>query len=174
MNSAEKLLEKYPDAPVEKTTFELDETNFAAQVNKNTHRNAEGGAIGIVWIGKSAIVLVRRTGLHQGWALIGGTVDNGEEFDKAFVREAKEEAAVDVMVDRLLVLDKRTFVSPSGDSYSMNLAVFEATATVGQTATTTAMARNEELEVGIFETTALPPTMIFKDKARVEMAIASR
>lgn len=174
MSSEERLLAKYPDAEIVETEIEIDEVNFAAQVNKNTARNAEGGAIGIVWIGKTAIVLVRRTGMHSGWSLPGGTVENGEDFDAAFMRETEEETSVAATINRLLLLDKRVFVSPSGQKYAMNLAIFEATAGLDQTAVTTDLAKEEELEVGVFEYTSLPETMIFKDKERIEAAILNR
>lgn len=174
MSSIENLLAIYPDAEIAETTIEIGEDDFTAQVAKNARSNAEGGTLGVVWVGKAAIVLVRRSGMHAGWALPGGTVEAGEDFDKAFLREVKEETSVSATLDRLLLLDRRVFVSPSGERLPLDLAVFEATAEPDQTAKTTAMAVDEGLEVATFGIDEIPSSMIFKDKERVELAIASR
>jgi 8-oxo-dGTP diphosphatase len=48
------------------------------------------------------VVLVRRKFPPPGWALPGGFVDEGETFEAAAVREAKEETGLDVTLTDLL------------------------------------------------------------------------
>ncbi len=174
MSSVENLLEKYPEAEVIESIIKIDEANFQAQRNKILQRNSEGASIGVVWMDMASIVLARRLGLHPGWALPGGTVERNEDFDAAFLREIYEETSVKALIDRLLLLDRRLFVSPTGDTQALNLAVFEATAIPKQTAITTDDAHREGLEVQTFVTNALPEIMIFKDKQRTEMIINGR
>ena len=49
---------------------------------------------------------------------------------------------------------------------------FEATAEPNQTAKTTAIAVDESLEVKTFDVAEIPENMIFKDRERIELAIA--
>ncbi len=44
-------------------------------------------------------------------------------------------------------MDCRTFISPKGEKYSFDLAVFGATAELGQSAKTTPLAIEEGLEI---------------------------
>jgi len=175
MTSRETLLAKYPNTPLTTIRQELDEETFQIQKQKHESRNAEGGAIGIIWAGTTEIVLVRRLGkLHAGWALIGGTVEQGKLFDDAFLQEAKEEAGVDVRIERLVTLEQKVFVSPSGQELSMDLAVFEATILAGQHITQTHEAAEEGLEVNVFPYDAPPAEMILGDKAKLEQVTRER
>ena len=42
------------------------------------------------------IVLIERLNIPYGWAIPGGFIDYGESAEKAAIREAKEEASLDV------------------------------------------------------------------------------
>jgi ADP-ribose pyrophosphatase YjhB (NUDIX family) len=171
----ETLLAKYPNAPITTVRQELDEETFSMQKQKHESRNAEGGAIGVIWANEADVVLARRLGkLHAGWALIGGTVEQGQLFDVAFLQEAKEEAGVDVHIERLVALEQKVFVSPSGQELQMDLAVFEGVIADGQHVTRTPEAVAENLEVAVFPCNALPAEMILGDKAKLEKVIQER
>lgn len=58
------------------------------------------------------IVLIERKNPPHGWALPGGFVDYGESFERAAVREAKEETSLDV-VD---LQQFRTYSDPNRDA----------------------------------------------------------
>jgi len=174
MSTINSLLEKYPDTNIVETTFHIEQTDFDMQVAKNKSRNAEGGTLGVVWVSNEEIVLVNRSGMHPGWALPGGTVEYGEDFDVAFLREVEEETAVVAAIKRLLTVDRRLFISPSGKEYKFDLAVFEATSTQGQQARTTDMAVEEGLTVATFNASDLPTDMIFNDRDRIEQALVLR
>lgn len=60
-------------------------------INKNSRYPAEG----------KLILLISRKNAPLGWALPGGFVDEGESFEHAAVREAKEEVSLDVWLDEL-------------------------------------------------------------------------
>jgi len=175
MTSREVLLAKYPDASITTVRQELDEETFQIQKQKHESRNAEGGAIGVIWAGNAEIVLARRLGkLHAGWALVGGTVEQGQKFDDAFLQEAKEEAGVDIRIERLVILEQKVFVSPSGQELHMDLAVFEGTILEGQHITQTPEAAEEGLEVKVFPYNTPPVEMILGDKAKLEQVIRER
>ena len=53
------------------------------------------------------ILVVRTTYLGPGWMLPGGRVERGETPHGAAARETKEETGLDVVVDRLLLVDAR-------------------------------------------------------------------
>lgn len=160
-----------------KVTQELDSRTFAVQKLKHEQRQAEGGAIGIVWLG-SAVVLVRRarTVLHPGWALPGGTVEKGQRFDEAFIREVQEETGIVSSLDdtRLLVAEEKTFCSPSGEKFLMHVAVFETTAHPNQRVAKTLEAQEEGLEVRLFSIDTLPKEMILRDREKLDLAIAAK
>lgn len=61
----------------------------------NSHRNPLPTVDIIIELDDS-IVLIKRKNPPYGWALPGGFVDYGESFEKAALREAKEETGLDV------------------------------------------------------------------------------
>lgn len=172
----ESLLERYPGTHVVSVRQPLDEATFQAQKIKHEQRQAEGGAIGVVWAGANAVVLARRTrkDLHPGWSLLGGTVENGQEFDDAFEREVLEEAGIRIHIKRLALAEQKVFVSPGGQELPMNLAVFEATAQPGESIVATLEAEAEGLEVKEFPLDELPAEMALKDRDKLESMMAAR
>lgn len=173
-SSYERLLTDYPDAEHHDVVQALDTSQFSAQKHKHLSRGTEGGAIGVVWLASGELVLSRRTVLHPGWALIGGTVERGEGFDEAFIREVKEETALDVTVNRLVTVEHKVFVSPAGEKLPMLLAVFEAMALPAQRPHLTVDAIREGLEIEVFSPGRLPAQMALQDRAKLQLITAQR
>ena len=173
MKSAEKLLAKYPGVKIVEVEQELDQATFDAQKMKHEARNAEGGVIGTVWFDDVTFILTKRSGLHAGWALIGGTVENEETFDDAFLREVEEETGVKAKIGRVLLLEHKTFISPSGERLNMDVVLVEATALDGQKILETPGAEQEGLIVKSFDTSSIPSEMILMDREKLELLIES-
>jgi 8-oxo-dGTP pyrophosphatase MutT (NUDIX family) len=75
------------------------------------------------------VMLVRHTGHHDGWAVLGGAVEVGESPAEAAIREAREEIGIEIRLRRLLdVLGGRDYevTYPNGDRAAYVTAVYEA------------------------------------------------
>lgn len=174
MKSVEALLDQYPDTEIVEVEQELDQASFDAQKTKHEVRDAEGGAIGTVWLDDNTFILTKRSGLHAGWALIGGTVEKGEMFDKAFLREIEEEAGVKAKLSRVVLLERKTFISPSNERLNMNVALIEAVALEGQRIRETKDANEEGLVVESFDKNNIPTEMILRDREKLQLLVESR
>jgi 8-oxo-dGTP diphosphatase len=100
----------------------------------------------IILDGNDHIVLVRRA-IQPGygkWVCPGGFVDRGEEVVAAAVREAREEAGVEIRIDRLLNVYSYPGVAPV-------IIVYVATMTGG-----TLTCDDECLEVRLFASAEIP------------------
>ena len=83
------------------------------------------------------VLLVRHTGHHDGWAVLGGAVEIGESPARAAVRETREEIGVEVRLTRLLdVLGGPDYEVryPNGDRVAYVTAVYQAEITDGSPA----------------------------------------
>lgn len=174
MSSRSELINNYPNPSTATERVALDQASFDAQKLKHVSRNAGGGAIGIIWLNDNSVVLARRTNLHPGWSLIGGTVEHGQSFEDAFIREAKEETGLHIHICRLVLLVQKLFISPSNQELEMDLAVFEANANAGQEIQLTPEAKSEGLEVKAFDINELPAEMIMKDREKLDIVIAGK
>ena len=79
--------------------------------------------------GASRMLLVRHTGHHDGWAVLGGAVELGESPAETAIREAREEIGAEVRLNRLLgVLGGPDYevTYPNGDRAAYVTAVYEA------------------------------------------------
>lgn len=75
------------------------------------------------------VLLVRHAGHHDGWAVLGGAVEIGENPADAAIREAREEIGAEVRLRRLLdVLGGPDYevIYPNGDRAAYVAAVYEA------------------------------------------------
>jgi ADP-ribose pyrophosphatase YjhB (NUDIX family) len=174
MQSIDRLRATYPDIEIVTVEQRLDEATFIAQKSKHEARSAEGGAIGTVWLDDGSFVLTKRSGLHAGWALIGGTVEQGEAFDEAFLREIREETGIQATISRVLLLEYKTFVSPAGSRLQMPVVLLEAIALEGQGIVETKEAHDEGLLVEAFNVHTIPQEMILKDREKLQLLIESR
>lgn len=162
-----RLLQRYPDTPVLQVEQPTDEQNFAKQKVKRHEYPIEGGAIGIISMPDSRIILAKRSGPNSGWALPGGRVEIGEEFDGALVREVLEETGVSIAIKTLLIIEHKTFISPSSECQSIWLSVFSAR-TMGESLPyQTEDAIKEGLEIGTFHFDSLPQDMLHSDKQKI-------
>ena len=103
-------------------------------------------AVGTIVVADDRLVLVRRA-IEPGyglWVFPGGYVDRGEEVQAAAIREAKEEAGLDVRIDGLLNIY-------SYAHRSLIVIVYGATAIGGELC-----ADEECLEARLFERNEIP------------------
>lgn len=162
-----KLIRQYPKVRLIRADQPLSEIDFQAQKYKHFSRRALGGAIGIIRNARSQIVLVKRSGMHAGWALPGGTVEEGEDFSAAFRREISEEIGVSLDDVNLFELERKKFISPQGERFDFLLAVFEARMLEGELPGPTDDAIAEGLEVTLFLPADIPSAMILGDRQKL-------
>jgi len=165
----EKLINKFPTARVISIVQEISEADFELQRYKHLSRNALGGAVGIITTPSQEIILVERTGMHAGWALPGGTVENGEDFQEAYEREIVEEIGIQLYDTSLFVLEKKEFRSPAGKSLDFLLAVFNSHTNIYNLPEATSDAISEGLASKIFHARHLPEKMILSDRNKIKM-----
>lgn len=78
----------------------------AAGLFGGRYRRIEG-AHALVTDRDDRILVVRTTYLGPGWMLPGGRVEHGETPHEAAARETREETGIDVVIERLLLVDAR-------------------------------------------------------------------
>ncbi len=162
------LARQYPSAKLTKAVQPLPEADFEAQKYKHFSRRALGGAIGIIRNARGEIVLAKRSGMHAGWSLPGGTVEEGEDFSVAFRREILEEIGVSLDKLDLIEIERKTFISPHGESFDFALAVFEASMGDEELPAPTDDALAEGLEIALFDPAHIPAEMILGDRQKLE------
>ncbi len=113
-----------------------------------------GGAALFVRDDEGRILMERRSDCGL-WGLIGGRIDRGETVEQAGVREAKEEAGLDVRVERLVGVYsnplRRTVTFPDNVVQLLDV-VMEASIVGGELAIS-----EESLELRFFALDDLPP-----------------
>ena len=75
------------------------------------------------------VLLVRHTGHHDGWAVLGGCIDPGEAPEDAAVREAREEIGAQIRLRSLLGVfggPDYEVTYPNGDRTAYVTAAYEA------------------------------------------------
>ena len=165
-----ELLERYPKYEIVNVNERLSQKDFDDQKEKQTLSPIHGGAIGVITTADGRVVLTHRTKPHGGWALPGGRVEHGEEFDQAFIREAEEECGIRVKVEGLVSFEDKHFLSPRGEIITFYLAVFRAT--TADVPYQTEEATKEGLEIAVFPLSGLPENMVLKDKEKIESVLA--
>ncbi len=111
--------------------------------------------------------MVRRSQVHEGWALPGGMVENGETFSEAFEREIMEEVGIKVLETKLAMLEAKTFVSPSQERFQFLLAVYTGRMQEKNLPELTSEAIKEGLEVVLFSPNQIPANMILGDRDKL-------
>lgn len=172
LTSLDTLRQSYPNAKLVDVRHRLNEQDFHDQKTKQLMTPIEGASIGVVWVGDGKIVLTSRTRPHKGWALPGGKVEAGERFDDAFLREIEEETGLKAAIQRLLLIERKVFVSPGGEELPIILAIYEAEAS-GQSVVATQDAVEEGIVAQVFDIDGLPGEMILQDKDKIRLAMES-
>ena len=106
----------------------------------------------IIEIESKGIVLIKRKNPPHGWALPGGFVDYGEPLEEAAVREAKEETDLDVK----LIKQFHTYSGPDRDPRHHSISTVYIAKAKG-----TPQAKDDAMEIGIFDTLNLPNKIAF-------------
>ncbi|MGM4912369.1 NUDIX hydrolase [Rhizobium sp. 768_B6_N1_8] len=145
----------------------MQETDFETQKHKHFSRRALGGAIGIVHNARGQIVLAKRSGMHAGWSLPGGTVEEGEDFSAAFRREISEEIGVSLDLVDLIEVERKKFISPQGETFDFLLTVFEARMREEELPGPMDDAIAEGLEIALFYPADIPSEMILGDRQKL-------
>ena len=98
------------------------------------------------------IVLIERRNPPPGWAIPGGFVDVGEEVERAAVREAREEIALDVTLTALLGV----YSDPQRDRRGHTVSVVYVAEARG-----TPRAQDDAAAVAVFSPEGLPENLAF-------------
>ena len=168
-----KLISKFPTAIIISAMQEVSEADFELQSHKHLSRQALGGAVGIIITPSREIVLVERTGMHAGWALPGGTVEKGEDFQEAYEREIIEEIGIQLHKTTLFMLERKEFRSPSGKSLNFLLAIFNSHTNTDSLPKATPDAIREGLVSKKFQAGHLPEKMILGDRNKINLFMDS-
>lgn len=91
--------------------------------------------------GREGIVLIKRKNPPFGWALPGGFVDYGETLEEAAVREAKEETALDIQLERQF----HTYSDPTRDPRQHTITTVYLATSYGEP-----KAQDDAKKIGIF------------------------
>ncbi len=110
----------------------------------------------IIEVGSKGIILIKRKNPPYGWAIPGGFVDYGESLEKAAVREAKEETNLDVK----LIRQFHTYSDPKRDPRHHSISTVYIAKAKG-----IPKAKDDALEIGIFNETNLPDEIVFDHRS---------
>ncbi len=113
----------------------------------------------IIEIESRGIVLIKRKNPPPGWAIPGGFVDYGESLQEAAVREAKEETNLAVT----LVRQFHTYSDPKRDPRHHSISTVYIAKAEG-----VPQAKDDALEIGIFNELNLPDEIAFDHRSILE------
>jgi ADP-ribose pyrophosphatase YjhB (NUDIX family) len=119
----------------------------------------------IIEVGSKGIVLIKRKNPPYGWAIPGGFVDYGESLEVAAVREAKEETNLDVK----LIRQFHTYSDPKRDPRHHSISTVYIAKAKG-----VPKAKDDALEIGIFNETNLPDEIAFDHREILKDYFKSR
>ncbi len=147
----------------------LSQADFDRQMQKHMDHGQTGGALGVLMTTASKVVLIKRTGLHSGWAIPGGTIEEGEEAEDALRRELSEELGFSPTELTHAAIEEKIFRSPKGEELRFDLHVF-----VGRLDFDFEEMPAPEGEVDIecvraFDYDMLPDEMILSDRKKLDL-----
>ena len=113
-------------------------------------------------------VLLQKSRDTNDWRLIGGIIDPGERPADCAVREVKEEAGIDVRVERIIGVHARPLVIyPNGDKVSFVSTSFLCRASSGEPQ----VCDDESLEMRYFPQHSLPKLPAL-DRQLIDLALS--
>jgi ADP-ribose pyrophosphatase YjhB (NUDIX family) len=110
----------------------------------------------IIEIEPKGIVLIKRKNPPYGWAIPGGFVDYGESLEKAAIREAKEETNLRVEI----IKQFHTYSDSKRDPRHHSISTVYIAKAKG-----IPKAKDDALEIGIFNESNLPDEMAFDHRS---------
>ncbi len=110
----------------------------------------------IIEFGSKGIVLIKRKNPPYGWAIPGGFVDYGESLEEAAVREAEEETNLKIK----LIKQFHTYSDPRRDPRHHSISTVFIARAQGKP-----NARDDALEIGIFNESNLPEEIAFDHRS---------
>ncbi|RPJ04947.1 MAG: NUDIX hydrolase [Deltaproteobacteria bacterium] len=113
----------------------------------------------IIGMESRGVVLIKRKNPPYGWAIPGGFVDYGESLEEAAVREAKEETDLDVE----LIRQFHTYSDPNRDTRHHTITTVYIARSQGKP-----QARDDAMEIGIFDRSNLPEPIAFDHRKILE------
>lgn len=155
------------------STHDLSDDQFARQKQKHLDHGRTGGTVGVLTTTSSKVVLIKRTGLHAGWAIPGGTLEGDEAPEEGLRREIEEELGLRPTDLKLALIEEKIFRSPQHEELRFDLYVFKGRLDI----------EFEEIEppadevdiecIRTFDCDLLPDDMILSDRTKLEMVRSS-
>jgi ADP-ribose pyrophosphatase YjhB (NUDIX family) len=119
----------------------------------------------IIEVKPGGIVLIKRKNPPYGWAIPGGFVDYGESLEDAALREAREETSLEVTSLKQF----HTYSDPRRDPRHHSISTVFVGKGMG-----TPMARDDALEIAIFDRFNLPHDIAFDHRSILEDYFTSK
>lgn len=157
-----------PDAEVSRVTYQVVQPFFDAQKETAEEEQVKGFTSVIVLNQEDRVVLVKKSYGLGGWGLPGGAVELDESFTEGAAREILEELGVRLEKLSLILIEEETFVSPKGEQVCSLLGVFAGAMRKFALPPPTDGAREEGLELALFDPDDLPDDMTLTDRDKIE------
>jgi 8-oxo-dGTP pyrophosphatase MutT (NUDIX family) len=166
--SLAELQTEAPDAEISAVTYQVSQDFFDAQKDTETSDEIKGFTSVMVFSQNDEIVLARKSYGAPGWAMPGGGVELDETFHDCARREILEELGVRLDELELVMIEEETWLSPTQESSHSLLAVFAGRMRKFALPPLTDEAKEEGLELALFDPFDLPAEMALTDREKIE------
>lgn len=161
-----------PDTAVSSVSYQVGQEFFDSQKEIADGEELKGFTSVVVSAQNGKIVLARKSYGLQGWSLPGGGVELDETFHECAQREIIEEIGVRLDDLELILIEEETFISPTGEKTHSLLGVFAGTMQKFALPPLTEGAKEEGLELKLFDPTDLPAEMTLSDREKIELFLS--